>query len=118
MAKRPVRAATPPAPPAHIDTHSSSPPDADLIGLAPSRAPIDSTALYTIDEAAVPLRLGASTLRRLLGNGTIPRRFTTKIGGKLFMTGAQISGAIEYCGQADAPTGMVRPHRRRRREVA
>lgn len=96
MAKRDDRAATP---------------------AAPARpGPVIPDALYTLPEAAPHLRMGESTLRRHLRTGEIPRSLFTRIGGRLYMTGAQITAVIE-AGQLPAtPAGPA--HRRRRTAAA
>jgi len=63
--------------------------------------PLDPNALYELPDAAPYLNMGTSTLRRLLGNGVIPRRFTTALGGKISMTGQQILDAIANAQRAD-----------------
>lgn len=88
----------------------------------PAPAPVptapDPGRLYTFAEAAPLLRLGESTLRRLVRTGEIGRRHTTRIGGKLFMTGAQITAVIEAGQGIDDPPPAARAHRRRRAGAA
>ena len=81
---------------------------------------IGSLVLYNMAEAAPHLRSGESTLRRLVGQGDIPRQYVTRIGGKLFMTGDQIMRYIEFAGRetVEPDHGDRGRHARRPRKAA
>lgn len=78
---------------------------------------VGSAQLYTFGEAAPYLRLGESTLRRLVSRGIVARHFVTRIGGKLFMTGDQILRLIADGQTVDikARNGARGDHNRRRK---
>ena len=50
--------------------------------------------------------------------GTIPRRYTTRIGGKVFMTGAGIAAVIADGTGVDPAAATGPAHRRRGRGAA
>jgi len=115
-----TKAAPDPAPPEVTDpappeVTEPAPPTAGPAEILPAPS-VGSVQLYTFGEAAPYLRLGESTLRRLISRGKIPRQFVTRIGGKLFMTGDQILRVIAQGSTVDLRSdhGARGAHRRKR----
>lgn len=77
----------------------------------------DHVTRYTYDQSGYWLGITASTLRHLVNSGRLPRRFTSRLGGKVFMTGDQIVQALAYSAREDELPTPEPVERRRRRRV-
>jgi hypothetical protein len=89
----------------------------------------DTLTLYTLRQAQPWVKLHPSTVREQLKTGEIPARFVTRVGaaggaggraGKLFMSGDQIVGLVQWFAArtAAAPQAVPADGVRRRRRVA
>lgn len=111
------RKIAPTPPPSEVDIM-------DVVSLDMRRPALgDHLNLFKLEEAAVWLRIGAPTLKRMIASGEIPAEYLTRPGvgarmrTKTFMSGDQIMGLLAHwrlqtalaAGRAAAPA----PRRRR-----
>jgi hypothetical protein len=74
----------------------------------------DHLTRYPLPEAAPWLGIAPNTLRSLINTGRLPRRFVSRLGGKVWMTGDQLAAAIAYTVQSDEPAAPAARRRRKR----
>src|SRR5215470_13524163 len=78
----------------------------------------DTLTRYGLPEAAAWLGVAPNTLRSLINTGQLPRRFVSRLGGKVWMTGDQLASAIAYTVQTDDQPAPAPAARRRRKRAA